>query len=132
MLAIKLLLFLLFLGDLTKAKNTPLPGEVPPPADLDLDRVGLDAGPKAALMGGARPSGPGHIDSEGLAVSFFFVFLLYWFGVTDICFFGFLFRELHGYTKWVDGASPCSLHGDRGLIVTSIFCSMFLSYVAYV
>jgi hypothetical protein len=32
----------------------------------------------------------------------------------------------------VDGASPCSLHGDRGLIVTSIFCSMFLSYVAYV
>jgi hypothetical protein len=48
------------------------------PADLDLTRVGLDAGPKAPLlMGGARPLGPGHIGGEGLAVSFFFMFLLY-------------------------------------------------------
>ena len=72
MLAIKLLLFLLFLGDLTKAMWTPLSREVPPSDDLDLAQLGLDAGPKELLlMGGVGPSGPGHIGGEGLAISFF-------------------------------------------------------------
>ena len=35
MFAINLLSFLLFLGDLTKAMQTPLPGEMPVPANLD-------------------------------------------------------------------------------------------------
>jgi hypothetical protein len=39
--------------------QTPLPGELPLPADLDLARVGLGAARKAPLlMGGARPSNP--------------------------------------------------------------------------
>ena len=55
MFAIKTSLVLLFPGDLTTAMQTPLAGEMPAPADLDLARVGLDAGPKAPLlMGGTR------------------------------------------------------------------------------
>ena len=77
MFAIKLLSFLLFLGDLTKAMQTPLLGAMPAPADLDLARVGLDVGPKAPLLkGGAGPSGPGRSSGEGLMVSFSSFYLL--------------------------------------------------------
>jgi hypothetical protein len=66
--------------------QTPLTREVPPSADLDLARVGLDAGLKAPLlMGGARPSDPSHTSGRGLIISFSFMFLLFWFGVTDVC-----------------------------------------------
>ena len=54
-LLLKISHFYFFLGDLTTAMQTPLVGEMPVPADLDLARVGLDAGPKAPLlMGGTR------------------------------------------------------------------------------
>lgn len=44
------------LDNLTKAILTPIPGERPTSADLDLARVGLDAPLKALLPAGAGPS----------------------------------------------------------------------------
>jgi hypothetical protein len=58
--------------------RTPFVREVPPSTNHNFARVGLDVGPKEPLlMGGAKPSGPGHINGDGLSVSFVFMFLLY-------------------------------------------------------
>jgi hypothetical protein len=84
--------------------QTPLPREVPPSADLDLARVGLDAGLKALLlMGGAKPSDPGHTGDKGFTVSFSFMFLLFWFSVTDICWSAFsLGSSTDTLSGWVE------------------------------
>ena len=71
MVAVEFLFTFAFLGDLTKAMQTPLPREVPLPANMDLAQVGLDVGPKASLLiGGAGPSAPVRSDGEGLIMSF--------------------------------------------------------------
>ena len=49
-------IFFCFLADLTKAMDTPIPGERPAPADLDLARVGLRAPLKSPQHLGAGPS----------------------------------------------------------------------------
>lgn len=65
-----------FLGDLTKAMQTPVEGEAPTLAGVDLARVGLDAPPKAPLfLGGARPSAPGLAGGKGSIVLPFLVIL---------------------------------------------------------
>jgi hypothetical protein len=126
-LLLKLLSFYFFPGDLTGAMQTSLPGEMPAPADLDLARVGLDAGSKALLlMGGAGPSAPSCSGAKGLIVSFSLFYLLLCFGVSEVS-FGFLFRKLCGYTKWVGRAPPCCLYGDRRLIAT--FASLVYVFV---
>jgi hypothetical protein len=85
MFAIKISYFYIFLGDLTIAMETPLLGEKPLLADLDLAYVGLDAGPKAPLLiGGAGPSASVCSGGEGLVISFSLFYLLLYFGVSDI------------------------------------------------
>ena len=49
-------MFFRFLADLTKAMETPILGEKPAPAGLDLTQVGLRAPLKASLQLGASPS----------------------------------------------------------------------------
>jgi len=49
-------IFFVVLADLTKAMLTPILGERPTSADLDLARVGLDAPLKAPLPAGTGPS----------------------------------------------------------------------------
>lgn len=44
------------LVNLTRAMETPIPGESPTPEGVDLARVGLDAPPKAPLPTGAGTS----------------------------------------------------------------------------
>ena len=104
MVAVEFLFTFAFLGDLTKAMQTPLPGEVPLPANMDLARVGLDASLKAPLlMGGVGPLDPGHTGSRGLVVSFSFMFLLFWFGVTNICWSAFsLGSSMNTLSGWVE------------------------------
>ena len=68
-------MFFHFLAGLTKAMETPIPGEKPAPTSLDLARVGLRAPLKASLQLGAGP--PEHappVDGGllGLALVFFF------------------------------------------------------------
>lgn len=75
-------------GDLTKALKTPVEGEVPPPADLDLACVGLDAPPKALLpLGRAGPLAPSQAGGEGLIVLFFGSLLFLAFCVADMRWF---------------------------------------------
>ena len=49
-------MFFHFLAGLTKAMETPIPGEKPALAGLDLARVGLRAPPMTSLQLGADPS----------------------------------------------------------------------------
>ena len=68
-------MFFHFLADLTKAMDTPIPGERPAPADLDLARVGLHAPTKSPLQLGASPlerAPPGDVGLFCLALAFSF------------------------------------------------------------
>ena len=63
-----------FKGDLTKAMQTPIEGEVPSPAGVDLAPVGLDAPPKEPLFPRrAGPSAPGLAGGDGSIVLPFYL-----------------------------------------------------------